>query len=301
MAIDKKFGKVATHNGIFHSDDVFAVATLKIMDPYLEIVRTRNPDIIKSADTRVDVGREYNHEERSYDHHQKGGAGKRENGREYSSFGLIWKHYGSEICGSDEIAEEIDKGLVQKIDGVDTGVIGLETDENTPAYLGPAIFSLNPSWQEENPNPDQAFDKAVNFAYDVLQGMIKRGKGKKLAEKISREAIERSKNRGQITLDRYVPWHETIINESSEIKYVVHPSQDGSWMVAAVPNKFGARNYRKPFPKDWAGLNDFEFQKLTGVEDATFCHNDRFIAGAKSLEGAENLAKLALENEEGKP
>ena len=40
--------KLITHNGSFHTDDVFAVATLLIyLKNDAEVVRTRNPEIIK--------------------------------------------------------------------------------------------------------------------------------------------------------------------------------------------------------------------------------------------------------------
>jgi uncharacterized UPF0160 family protein len=36
-----------------------------------------------------DIGGEYEEENNLFDHHQKGGAGVRENGVQYSSFGLV--------------------------------------------------------------------------------------------------------------------------------------------------------------------------------------------------------------------
>ena len=41
-------------------------------------------------------------------------------------------------------------------------------------------------------------------------------------------------------------------------------------------------------------LTDEEFEKITGVEGAVFCHRTLFMAVAKSKEGAIKLAKLAL-------
>ncbi|MBN1644556.1 MYG1 family protein [Candidatus Woesearchaeota archaeon] len=292
MALEGKIGTVAVHNGNFHSDDVFAVAALKMIDPDLQVVRTRNPDDISSADARVDVGGEYDHEKRSYDHHQRGGAGERENGIAYSSFGLVWKHYGAEICGSQEIADRIDEGLVQRIDGTDTGSFKVDTTEMGPAYLHLSINSLNPSWHEENADYDAAFAKAVNFAYAILNGIIKNNQGIELAVQESKAAINAAEDPDYVVLDRFCPWQETIVQES-DAKYVVHPNQNGAWMVAAVPTEPFARNYRQPLPEQWAGLREAELQEVTGVQDAIFCHNARFIAGAKSLEGAKKLAKLA--------
>ncbi len=42
------------------------------------------------------------------------------------------------------------------------------------------------------------------------------------------------------------------------------------------------------------GLRDEELQKITGVEDAVFCHKGLFLAVSKSKEGAVKLAELAL-------
>jgi uncharacterized UPF0160 family protein len=53
---------------------------------------------------------------------------------------------------------------------------------------------------------------------------------------------------------------------------------------------------RKDLPFSWSGLRDEEFQKVTGVSDAVFCHRALFLAVAKSKEGAIKLAQLALEN-----
>ncbi|MCE9517420.1 MYG1 family protein [Candidatus Nomurabacteria bacterium] len=94
---------LVTHNGTFHADDVFATATLSLLlDGNIKVIRTRDPKIIASADYVYDVGGEYNLYKNLFDHHQKGGAGKRENGIPYAAFGLVWKSYGAAICGSHE-------------------------------------------------------------------------------------------------------------------------------------------------------------------------------------------------------
>ena len=36
--------QVATHNGSFHADEVFAIAALGLLPEELEVVRTRDPD-----------------------------------------------------------------------------------------------------------------------------------------------------------------------------------------------------------------------------------------------------------------
>ncbi len=58
------------------------------------MIRTRDLEVINKADIVIDVGGEYNADTGRFDHHQRGGAGERENGIPYSSFGLIWQKYG---------------------------------------------------------------------------------------------------------------------------------------------------------------------------------------------------------------
>ena len=47
-----------------------------------------------------------------FDHHQKGGAGERENGIRYASFGLVWREHGEALAGGAEAAAAIDERLV---------------------------------------------------------------------------------------------------------------------------------------------------------------------------------------------
>ncbi|MDQ6957399.1 MAG: MYG1 family protein, partial [Mariprofundaceae bacterium] len=44
-----------------------------------------------------------------------------------------------------------------------------------------------------------------------------------------------------------------------------------------------------------AGLSDKALQDVTGLDDAMFCHNGLFIAGAKSFESTMKMAAMAVE------
>src|ERR1035437_8037366 len=91
---------LVTHNGIFHADDIFATATLSLLlDGHIKVTRTRDENLIKSADYVYDVGGIYDPALNRFDHHQVGGAGKRDNGIPYAAFGLVWMQYGETVCG----------------------------------------------------------------------------------------------------------------------------------------------------------------------------------------------------------
>jgi len=112
--------RIITHNGKFHTDEVFAVATLKlVLKDEVEIIRTRDEEIIKTGDYVVDVGFIYDEEKNLFDHHQVGGAGERANGVPYASFGLVWKKFCRKLSNDDEVADIFDKRIVQFIDATD--------------------------------------------------------------------------------------------------------------------------------------------------------------------------------------
>lgn len=51
--------KIGTHDGVFHADEVLACTMLRYIHIDVEIVRTRNPEILKKMDYLVDVGGVY--------------------------------------------------------------------------------------------------------------------------------------------------------------------------------------------------------------------------------------------------
>jgi uncharacterized UPF0160 family protein len=78
---------------------------------------------------------------------------------------------------------------------------------------------------------------------------------------------------------------------------VVLPSLSGQWILHTVPVEPGSFEDRKSLPKPWAGLSGEELKEVTGIDDAMFCHNGLFIAGAESFESTMKMAAIALKEE----
>jgi uncharacterized UPF0160 family protein len=292
--------KIATHNGMFHADDVFSVAVLRQLGLVSSLIRTRDPKVLKDCYMRIDVGGKNNAAGGDYDHHQKGGAGNRENGIPYASFGLVWKQYGARVCGCLEVARFVEERLVQVIDAGDDGLdlcTGLKYPGVVPYSVSAAILAFNPSWQE-NPKPadfDRQFDSAVEVAKAVLQREIIRAKGETEARLLVQAGLACAGDPRLLILDRFCLWQDAVIEEAKDVLFVLLPSETGdSWQVWAVRDGKGSFNNRRCLPAEWAGKNNEELAKLTGVPDAIFCHKALFVAGAKSEDGALELARLAL-------
>ncbi len=287
---------IATHNGNFHADDVFSIAALKSILPSFKLIRTRDLALIAKADIVIDVGGEYDADADRFDHHQRGGAGERENGIPYSSFGLIWQKYGLEICqGNQDVANAIDKGLVSTIDAIDCGYAeGIAEGMTKGISLSQTIGMFNPTWQEDS-HFDTCFDEAVDFASRVLTRFIASANGGISAKAIVAKAIDNAEDPRVIVLEKYTPWKRTVHALSEEALYMVYPSQSGEWRIQTVPVEPGSFENRKSLPKQWAGLADNALKEVTGIDDAMFCHNGLFIAGAESFESTMKMASIALE------
>ncbi|WP_413699521.1 MYG1 family protein [Psychromonas sp. KJ10-10] len=183
-------------------------SALKYIFPDYALVRSRNPEVIKQADIVLDVGGEYDPEAGRFDHHQRGGAGAREDGTPYSSFGLIWKKYGATICNDNQdIANSIDSSLVSSIDAIDCGYV---KGVLTGVSLSQTISMFNPTWQEEG-DFDGCFNQAVEFASCILGRFIASATGGISAKAIVAQAIENAQDPRIIVLEKYTPGKKRYI------------------------------------------------------------------------------------------
>ena len=97
-----------------------------------------------------------------------------------------------------------------------------------------------------------------------------------------------------LILPQFCPWQESVFTQGLDnLQFVVFQAPTGDWRVQTVPEELGSFTPRKALPEAWAGLRGEELSEATGVAGCIFCHNGRFIAGAKTREGAMALAEQA--------
>ncbi|MEQ1500286.1 MAG: MYG1 family protein [Parcubacteria group bacterium] len=298
--IDKKKILIVTHNASFHTDDIFAVATLTILlekDHDISVIRTRDVDIINSGDYVVDVGGIHDPSIKRFDHHQEGGAGKRENDIPYAAFGLVWKAYGKELCVSEEVANRVDEVLVQPIDGPDNGVqiIDKKINELMPVDIQFLTHIFGPTWKEDQTKMDDIFLSLVPFAKVLINRVIKFSSDEVEGENKVKEAYEHAQDRRLVVVDNSgYPWLR-VLSKFPEPLYVVYKNPNSeTWSVKGIRENHLSFLNRKPLPQNWAGKKDFELEKITGVPGAVFCHNARFMAVNKTKEGILKMAEIAL-------
>ena len=138
---------IGTHNGHFHADEALAVYLLRLLPTYKDspLVRTRDPEVLKTCHTVVDVGGEYDTSSKRFDHHQRTfDATFPSHGTKLSSAGLVYLHFGKDIIaqqtGLDVNSEEVNilfeklyDDLIEAFDANDNGVSPYDTKALTTA------------------------------------------------------------------------------------------------------------------------------------------------------------------------
>jgi uncharacterized UPF0160 family protein len=288
-----------THDGRFHADEIFALAVLNLIFPDLEIVRSRDDNVIKKADIIVDVGHVYDPENLIFDHHQRSFSIKRESGIPYASFGLVWKQYGESLCGSSQTANYIDSVIVRAIDADDNGIEIYETKIEGVGFhtLSDIIDSFVPRYVYDDDKVKIGFDRALNFATAYMKRQIKLAKELfEVALPNIRKAIKNAKDPRILKFDKFdKTWLNFIAHESEKTLFVIFPTHRKTWAIRSVPKRGQKFEYCKLLPAKWGGRQK-NFADISDVQDALYCHNGCFLAEANSLEGADKLAGIALKH-----
>ena len=180
---------IGTHNGHFHADEALAVYMLRQHIPTYagaKLVRTRDPALLDSCHTVVDVGGQYDSPNNRYDHHQRSFASTFP-GRstKLSSAGLVYLHFGREIVsrrlrsaslshsagdpavGNDDVQvdlvyNKLYESFIEALDAHDNGIsaydtaglasAGLEKRFSDGGFsLGAMVGRLNPNWNDPIP------------------------------------------------------------------------------------------------------------------------------------------------------
>jgi len=297
---------LVTHSGGFHADELLSSVILTRLYPTAKIVRSRAPEWITPAQDRViyDVGGAYDAEAQIFDHHQRG-APLRDDGQPYSSFGLVWKHYGRDyltalgVAGSDieNVHASFDKSFVLPIDLTDNGALSPAIAGELAGLTLPSLLeTLKPSFDNREPGADDAaFHSALAIARSFVEAGIEKKAAKLRAETLVLKAIERTGESRILELPIGMPFRPAIVKAGADhLLFVVHP-RDKDWCVTGIRRAEEGFELRADLPVSWAGLTNGDLEQASGVEGATFCHNGRFIAAAKTREAAMTMAEIATQ------
>ncbi len=276
--------KIVTHNGGFHSDELFAIALLKkYVSKDLNIVRTRDRNELEehTNDAKswvIDVGGVWDEEKLNFDHHQSDFKGTWKcTDIEYSSCGLIWNYLRKNNFlknHSNWVLNEIENRLIKKIDLHDNG---------RSRWSQAIIFKMF----NRGENNDVQFSKALELAMHHLENCI---------YFINKEEHNRSKlDDHQYLFDERVIVVEDggfniipTISSLTNAKIIIESkmSEEG-WSIQSIDS-----NIETPFC--WRGLSGKQLDMVSGLNGLIFAHRSGHLVKARSKNAAIEAARIML-------
>lgn len=134
-------GLTTRRSGHFHADEALAVYMLRLLPAYSSspLVRTRDPAVLDTCHTVVDVGGEYDDTKKRYDHHQRTfNTAFPGHETKLSSAGLVYMHFGKEIIAQhtklpvdhpdvELLYQKLYDDFIEAVDANDNGVSKYDT------------------------------------------------------------------------------------------------------------------------------------------------------------------------------
>ena len=266
--------RVVTHSGKFHADDVLAWALLCYFHPQrssLSLTRTRDIDIIQTAEIVFDVGGLYDPSLGRFDHHQNEYTGP------LSSAGMVLQWLLTSNWIDPTLGKMMDHEIVSYVDDVDNGRI--EERPSVPCFS--KMVNLFNAPAQTLQDFDDQFQLATKIATGIIEGIVSRHRKEEEARQLVLNTMNMTREfKNLMEFPAYISWKSTYYanaGSTHSTEFVMYPSMHGTWQVSAIPPTSESFDQKRSFPAEWAGLRDEELSAVTGVP-SIFCHKNRFIA-----------------------
>lgn len=157
---------------------------------------------------------------------------------------------------------------------------------------------MDPTWKGNYDvnRKREALEKAVNYAKEILQGMVANLRdeyipAKEVVEEGFKQRISEHSSGRILVLRKFVPWRDHVYE--IETKMGILPAEQPHWIVfqderslqwraTAIACKGERFANRALIREDWRGLRDEELKQKTCLNDANFVHHSGFTCGAAS-------------------
>ena len=259
--------KIVTHSGIFHADEVFAIALLKMtllgLGEELSIIRTRDKDIIFKAQDEsrtfvIDVGGLYQENKLNFDHHQ-------DETMPASNYLILDYLYYRSLLNTNTY-EELSNIMIW-ISDWDINYDDIHSKYARDFFHFRNISNIISGFNRMSlgeAKQDEQFLKAIDFAEIFLANEYYIAEQKILGESIYKNGIRKD---SYIIFDEYCP----IWKEKNEFIYAIMPNPSGYAVFSKNSSKY-------PLPD------------VSDDDNVIFAHKGKFIVIFATLDEAIKYA-----------
>ncbi|OQS54437.1 metal-dependent protein hydrolase domain-containing protein [Ecytonucleospora hepatopenaei] len=312
--------KFITHSDSFHADEIIATAFLLEVynDRDVELVRSRDMNVIETGDIVYDVGFVCDPKKKRFDHHM---ATFTETFNDkynvkLSSAGLIFKYYHKELftkkfnfnCYTKEVQEFITDKIYREYflpaDALDNGydfhydLLGIESAR--PRSIQDMVAAYNVHFIESAKNYEAVqltnFSRALEMVREDLKNYLSfifesyacemEEAMREIKENKNKNIFIPNKNYNRSLL-------QDLLDNHDEVKFVIF-TKGKNYRIYAVNKKGKQFETRCPLKKEWRGTRDEELQKISGISEITFVHATGFTGGASTLEAAIKMCEESM-------
>jgi uncharacterized UPF0160 family protein len=257
---------ILTHNGLFHSDEVFASALLihfYAKTKVVNIIRSRNESLIKVFKSNplffmLDIGSDYNIAMRNFDHHQQGVEVE-----EKASVMLVLDYLLSVNLITVSLYEYLKENLIQFLNNWD---LGLEQAKANFSHKPlPTIISSFNRYDVSPEIENVQFRKALDIALSVIEN--ENEAFKQLSEAKKGFMKHTALHNGVIMFNDFNPQYAKLLKQCEGVKYYIHPMKE-DWVVKTT------NSFTNPLPM------------VEDESELVFAHKNRFLSIFKSKNAA---------------
>lgn len=284
----RKYCVIGTHNGVFYSDEVVAIAIFSLINQKkkIRIVRTNNAEILKKCHVYM--------ASKTSDYQALENLVK-ENEIPCINLELVWQRFGKNLIYNymskyfptvlsfvKDIFKKFSDDVISLLESETNGI-----EANSFSF----ISSFLPSWNDSTPDFDGQFLKVLEITLEVFKQELSKTIESFVADKFLKSNWKKyfSDNILEIP-SQTIPWIETVIAinktimDNNVIDFVIYPHPDGGWAAECVPISLENRSEKRIlFPKEWAGQSSKKIKELTKVEDA-MCNDSCSCIRARTKE-----------------
>lgn len=326
---------IATHDGSFHADETLACAIISYIYERSEVIRSRDPVLLETADIIIDVsGR---NDERHFDHHSNEFNLTRDNGINYATAGLMWQKFGQEYLKKisaehftleqrQELTPEILQAAQDRIDREIMYGVDLNDNGQLNSYLNSKVMINNEGERRVMDELNEFYRYSSDIPYLVAMQNLPNVSGaeqdrnfmntvKILRTLLMNAAINALNSElgiakvlslydgGELLImHEKLPWTQAVLSNFDTFKnclLAVYPDRKRGWRIQSLPFSKSERFKNKLLaPKAWRGLDDTELDQVSGLNGTIFVHRAGFTGGALEFDTNLEMARLWLRDGE---